>query len=56
MADFTLTGSLIYRFDDTPLENQGVTPNFPYRITVEDLAEEYKPLIQAVNSALESML
>lgn len=56
VANFTLTGSLIYRFDGKPLENRGVNPDFPYAFTLEDLTNGYKPYTRAVNDALESML
>ncbi len=57
VADFTLTGSLIYRLDGKqPIENLGVKPDFPYEISAEDFTQGYKSFIQAVNKSVMEIL
>lgn len=55
VAGFSLTNSLVYRSTGEPIENQGITPNIPYSITVRDLQENYIDYIQAVNGVIEQM-
>lgn len=52
VATFTLTGSLIYRLDGTPLENHGVKPDFSYDFTVRDYTNNYADFINFVNRVL----
>lgn len=56
IAGFSLTTSLVYRLDGTPIENQGVSPDIPYEITVRDLQEDYADYIETVNSVIERMV
>lgn len=56
IQSFSYTGSIAYRTNNNPIENLGVTPDFPYEITVDDLTNGYKSYAQAVNKALESMM
>lgn len=52
VADFTLTGSIMYRLDGNPLENLGVTPDFPYEFTSQDYTHNYEDFIKFVNNVL----
>lgn len=56
ISGFSYTGSIAYRTNNNPIENLGVTPDFPYEITESDLTDGYKSYAQAVNNALESLL
>lgn len=56
VADFTLTGSLMYRFNGSPLENLGVTPDYPYEFTAKDYTTGYADFIKYVNETLVQML
>lgn len=53
---FSYTGSIAYRTNQQPLENLGVTPDFVYEITDEDLMNNYKPYSEALLKALDSLL
>lgn len=53
---YTLTGSIAYRVDGTPIENLGVKPDVPYELTLRDLQENYVDYIRAVNTTVEKML
>ncbi|KIC77220.1 Chlamydia protease-like activity factor [Neochlamydia sp. TUME1] len=55
IASFSYTGSIVYRAGDRPIENLGVTPDFPYEITVDDLMYNYKGYTKAVLQALEDL-
>ncbi|MBS4170134.1 MULTISPECIES: protease-like activity factor CPAF [unclassified Neochlamydia] len=55
IASFSYTGSIFYRTGDRPLENLGVTPDFPYEITVDDLIYNYKGYTKAVLQAVEDL-
>lgn len=55
IVGFSLTNSLVYRLDETPIENKGVTPNIRYEITCRDLQENYVDYIEAVNHAIGEM-
>lgn len=56
IRNFSYTGSIAYRSNNNPIENLGVTPDYPYEITAEDLTNDYKPYVKAVNETLEDML
>jgi hypothetical protein len=55
IAGFSLTNSLVYRLDETPIENRGVTPNIAYEISCSDLQENYVDYIESVNHAIEQI-
>ncbi len=52
VADFTLTGSLIYRLDGEPIENQGVKPDYPYEFSIRDYTMDYLDFINYVNNSI----
>ena len=56
VAGFSLTGSIGYRFDGSPIENLGVTPDIPYELTVKDLQSNYQDYIHAVNTEVNKLL
>ncbi len=56
VCSFTLTTSLIYRLDGTLIENNGVTPDIPYEITMRDLEDNYADYIKAVNDAVKGLV
>lgn len=56
VADFTLTGSLMYRLNSEPLENLGVTPDFPYEFTSRDYTANYQEFIQFVNQVMTDLI
>lgn len=53
---FSVTGSIAEREDFTPLENLGVRPDVPYRITVDDLQNEYRGYLDAIRQQLLELL
>jgi len=53
---FTYTGSIAYRTNNRPIENLGVSPDFPYELTSEDLLNGYKGYVKAIHQALEAIL
>lgn len=53
---FSYTGSIAYRTNNKPIENLGVTPDYPYEITIEDLTDGYKSYAKAVLEALDDLL
>lgn len=56
VAGFSLTGSIGYRFDGSPIENLGVKPDIPYELTVKDLQSNYQDYIHAVNTEVNKLL
>ncbi len=56
IKEFSYTGSIAYRTNNKPIENLGVTPDYPYEIRVEDLTNGYKSYAQAILNALDDML
>lgn len=42
------TGSIAERTNGQRIENEGITPDVPYEITVEDLQSNYAPFVQAI--------
>lgn len=56
IASYTYTATILERKDQSPLENLGVTPDVPYRVTPEDLQNNYKGYIEAVHKALDQVL
>lgn len=41
IKNFSYTGSIAYRSNNNPIENLGVTPDFDYELSVEDLTQFY---------------
>ncbi|MEC7838829.1 MAG: protease-like activity factor CPAF [Chlamydiota bacterium] len=56
VAGYSLTGSIGYRLDGTPIENMGVTPDIEYDLTTEDLQNNYKDYKEAVNREIGILL
>ncbi|MBN9377605.1 MAG: hypothetical protein BGO14_10950 [Chlamydiales bacterium 38-26] len=49
VADFTLTGSIISRANGDPLENLGVSPDFPYTFSAEDYTQNFSGFVEYLN-------
>jgi len=56
VAEYSLTGSMTKRVDGTFLENNGVTPDIEYKMTVGDLKEGYKDFAKAINTQIDKMV
>lgn len=56
IVQFRTTGSLAERVQGNPLENLGVTPDVPYEMTVDDMQDNYKPYVKAVNEQVVKMI
>lgn len=52
LAHFTLTGSLIYRLNGEPIENQGIQPDYPYSFNCRDYTKDYIDFINYINSLI----
>lgn len=52
VADFTLTGSLMYRLNGKPLEDLGVMPDYPYSFSIRDYTKNYEDFVEFVNTVL----
>lgn len=53
---FQFTGSLARRVNGQPLENLGVTPDYPYTLTEKDFTDSFSDYKAAVNKTLAEML
>lgn len=49
---FNYTGSIAERIDKSPIENLGVTPDIPYKITSSDLQYNYSSYVKKINEAV----
>lgn len=56
LSMFSLTGSVVYRLDGSPVENMGVEPDVPYEMTMRDLEENYVDYVKAVNNAVRALV
>lgn len=56
IAGFSLTHTLAERANKQPIENLGVSPDILYEVTVEDVQNEYKGYVEAINQAVEKLL
>lgn len=56
IAQYSITGSIASRLDESILEGRGVTPDIEYVITPDDLQNEYRGYVRAVNKAIEQMI
>lgn len=52
VADFSLTGSLMFRMDGRPLENLAVQPDIPYQFSIRDYTQEFDDFIQLINKCV----
>lgn len=55
VAKFRLTGSIAERADLNPIENLGVKPDVEYSISADDLQNDYRGYIQAIQNTLTQM-
>ena len=53
---FSLTSSIAERKDNLPIENLGVTPDIAYELTEDDLRNDFRGYVKAVNDALHILL
>jgi hypothetical protein len=56
LANFSLTGSMMYRMNGEPIENKGVTPDVSYEMSVDDYLHQYRNFIDCVNQATFKIL
>jgi hypothetical protein len=52
---FRLTGSIAERVDQNPIENLGVKPDVEYSISADDLQNNYRGYIQAIQNTMSEM-
>lgn len=55
IKQFSYTGSIAYRPDNTPLENLGVTPDINYEMSVEDMTNFYAPYKEKILQSLNEI-
>jgi len=53
---YSLTASIAYRLDGTPIENLGVTPDICYSLTRRDISENYFDYIKQLNSDMKNLI
>lgn len=56
IASYSYTGSIAERLDHHPIENLGVTPDIPYRMSAKDLGDNYCEYHNAIQEALDRLL
>lgn len=56
IASYSYTSTITERINQQPIENQGVTPDVQYSITVNDLENNYVDYVKAINETLRLML
>jgi len=56
IAGFRVTQSIAERVSGNPIENLGVTPDFPVAMKAEDLENGYKPFAKSVLDTMLSMI
>ncbi|MBX3022158.1 MAG: protease-like activity factor CPAF [Bdellovibrionales bacterium] len=56
LESFSFTGSLARRVNGAPLENLGVTPDFPYTMTEKDFSSDFSDYKAAVNAAVDEIM
>ncbi len=52
----TLTASIAYRQDGTPIENLGVTPDVPYDLTVNDVKNNFVDYVRRLNLEVKKII
>ncbi|CDR35006.1 protease-like activity factor CPAF, partial [Criblamydia sequanensis] len=55
IANYRYTGSIAERANLKPIENLGVTPDIPYKLTAEDLLTDCEPLKKALLKAVDDL-
>lgn len=53
---YSLTGSIGYRLNGMPLENLGVSPDIPNKVTTRDIRENYSDYVKSVNREVQKLL
>jgi len=53
---FTYTGCISERADKNPIENLGVMPDIPYSLTQDDLQNNYKGYVKAINETVKRLV
>lgn len=56
LSAFNYTGSIAERIDKKPIENLGVTPDIPYKISSVDLQSSYVEYASEINKSINSMV
>lgn len=56
IEEYSFTASFVERKDKNPIENLGVTPDIIYELTPEDLQQNYKGYVTAVQKALKELI
>lgn len=56
VSKYSFTGSFPYRPTGAPIENLGVTPDIPYKLTENDLKFNYRDYIEAVNAEMQKII
>lgn len=56
IKEISYTASLSERADKNPIENLGVAPDIEYKLTEDDLQNNYRGYVKAVNAAVMSLL
>jgi len=52
---FSLTGSLIRRYDGNPIENLGIQPDIPYELSENDIKFGYREYVDLINQTIDQM-
>lgn len=56
VSEVAFTASIAARVDQNPIENLGVTPDIEYELTADDFRYGYQGYVDAINSAINSLL
>lgn len=56
ILQYSYTGSLAFRADGTPLENNGVSPDIQYQISSADLAQGFRSFATKISSTINDLL
>lgn len=56
ISHIRVTESLAHRIDDNPIENLGVRPDIEYRMTEEDLTNNYAPYVKKIQETINGMV
>ena len=53
IEDFSITGSLAKRVNNSPIENLGVTPDIQYQLTVKDFEDNFSQYTEKILESIE---
>ncbi|MBA3722274.1 MAG: protease-like activity factor CPAF [Parachlamydiaceae bacterium] len=56
LMGYSMTGSIVYRLDGKTIENLGVTPDIPYKVTLKDIQRNYVDYIRTLNGEINKLL